>query len=161
MTTKTLVPSKDIVDQINKSLEKIDHNILHENADKLPVIAENHLRAAARSASMAPHINLGTFLRNIEHFMLYLQRHMTQRGLNLSETDFVIDGIFALCSPLIPNMPRVTMGNATQTYHKWLDVIITNMHHCSKTVGFFFYYLVVSVVVPEAFLYAPRVIQNR
>jgi hypothetical protein len=161
MATKTPVPTQDVMAHVYKSVENIDNRILQANADKLPTIAENHLRAAARSASMAPHINLGTFLRHVEHFMLHLQRRMTNRGLSSSETDFVIDGIFTLCSPLIPNMPRMTMKNAPDTYHQWLDVIVATMHECAKSAGFFFYYLVVAVVVPEAFWYSPRIERPR
>jgi hypothetical protein len=157
MTTKKPVPAKDVMAHVYEAVENIDNIILQANADKLPDICENHLRAAARSASVAPHINLGTFMRHVEHFMLHLERRITKQGLNPLETDFVINGIFKLCSPLIPTMPRMTMVNAPETLHKWLDVIVASMHQCAQTAGFFFYYLVVSVIVPEAFLYSPRI----
>jgi len=155
MTVKAQFPVADVMAHIYKSVEDIDNRILQANADKLPTICENHLRAAARSASVAPHINLGTFLRHVEHFMLHLKRRMTQQGLNPSETDFVINGIFTLCSAVIA-MPRMTMENVLETYHDWLDVIVATMHLCAKEAGFSFYYLVISVILPEAFLYSPK-----
>jgi len=157
MTAKTQVSLEDQMNRVYTSVENIENRILQENKFKLPDFAENHLRFAARSASVAPHINLGTFLRQVENFMLHLNRRISTEGLNLEETEFVLNGTLNICSPLIPNMPKVEMNNVPQTYSDWLEDIVGTMHQCAKNAGFFFYYLVVSVVVPEAFLKSPRI----
>jgi hypothetical protein len=143
-----MVKARTSMEDIYKSVEKIDKRLLEVNAERLPLIAEHHMLAAARAASISVYINLGTFLRQVEHFMIHLETR-TARGLNVSETDYIIDGIFEICS--FPTMPRMRMENVLDEYHQWLKVIITRMHKCAETSGFLFYYVVVSLVLPEAF----------
>ena len=143
--------------KVYAAVESINFNVLSDAARQLPSVCEAQVRYAAYFASTDANLNLGTFLRCLQHFIIHLQRYIST-GITDAQLEHVLDDIYGLST--MPNITcQLKLVNAPDTYHVWLDTIILEMVEFANGAGYTLYALIITIALPHALKMATRTLQ--